>query len=116
MVAKFHFVKEIFIETIDFFVFSLFIDFSLFFHLKNDMCFNKQVFFTSITLFYQNMNKKEYLSIIKELSIVILSFSIVFYWLSADISIVFRIFAITFTKIAQISSNFDSVYDMMISI
>ena len=48
--------------------------------------------------------------IYKGVSIVLFSFSIVFYWLSADISFVFRIFAITSEKIVVMGSNFDSVY------
>ena len=44
---------------------------------------------------------------------MLFSYFLFFYWLSADISFVFRIFAITSEKIVVIGSNFDSVYGLI---
>ena len=74
------------------------------------LCSNNHTFLTSFIISHQNINNK---SILIHYSIVILTFSIVFYWLSADISFVFRIFAITSERIIVMGSNFDSVYGLI---
>ena len=87
-------------------------------YLLNEVKFRNHFSFISIFPDVLSENEKNTHSnfIYRCVSIVISTFSIVFYCLSADISFVFRIFAITSTKIVQISSNFDSVYGLMVSI